>query len=723
MKVTHVLVVAALALAAPVLTAQDQQAGEIQLKAAMHRELVDGNLRAAIADYQAVVSKYGANHPVAARALLQIGRCYEKLGQKEARAAYERLLRDYADQSALVAEARAGLAALAGGDAVSRSASATGPVVHALPQVDALNDIRSLSPDGTKATFGNYDNDAMNVAVYDFTSRQATLLTNFDWTTTYACCAIWSPDGRQVAYLQAEYSPGSPSELRTATLTGESRVILRFDAGANTHILPADWLADGRRILVVIQRADKSSAIGFVPAAGGPFTELRSLQWKGGGRTDLPSASPDGRFVAFADGAIGMRDIHVVSADGRTDSRLTDDPADDSQPRWSPDGRYLAFTSNRGGSTALWAIAVKDGQAAGEPFRINEGMQDTSVLNWTTHGLAYVQRPETLDIYTIDVDRSTLQPTGHPRQLTYSRTGRNVGPAWSPDGRFLAFVSSSPADAEHRYLVVMPSGGGDPREFLIPTSRYRYPGDPYDLRWFGDGNGLGFSGTDGHGDPVLFRVTLAAGRWDTYPLAIKTWTRIEWNADGSRYFYVRQDLAGDAPIIYEHDLASGSERVVFRAAAKTAILRQIRLGPDRRSLAMTATAIDGKSEIRRVLVVDTQSGEARTIAEETSGPSPDASVSFNGPFWSPDGRTVIVPEYRGTATLSQLRFLPLDGGTAHSSPVDALVGRPAIAPGDVSPYVFNFVLTPDGTRMAFVRMSGRQDAHVIENAVPASPRR
>jgi Tol biopolymer transport system component len=710
-------------LATTLLVAQSQPSSDVRLKAAQQKEEVEGDLTGAIELYDMLARS--SDRPIAASALLRMAGCYQKLGDVKARQIYDRLVRDFADQREIAAVARARLDVLAktaawgGTEPARRSSPGAGLVVRPLPGVDPANDLQALSSDGTKATFITYGK-GQNLAVYDFASRQATLLTDFDWSNTYAYYGTWSPDRQRVAYMQGGVRSLSFLELRSTTLDGESRVLYRNEAALDRQVAPADWLPDGRNILVVLERADRTFSVGLVPAAGGPFTALRSLQWSGH-YPDLPKASPDGRFVALADGAQGMRDIHVLSIDGRTASRLTDNPADDSQPRWSPDGRYVAFMSNRNGTIALWAVAVKDGQAAGEAFRVKEGMQDTRLLDWTTLGLGYIQRQRADDVYTVAVDRSTWHPTGSPRQLAYPRTGRNIGAVWSPDGRSLAFVSSSPADPDHRYVIVMPEAGGEPREFPIPTTTYRYPQDPYDLRWFGDGTGLGFSGTDRHGEGALFRLTLATGQWNTYPLPVKAWTRIEWNDDGSRYFYARHGFTGETPAILERDLKGESERVVFRGAAADAVFRGLRFSPDRRLLAFTTGHIEGNQSIIRLLVVDTVSGEARTITEEKSGSTAETAVSIFGPTWAPDGRTLIAT--RTVGENNELRFFSLDGADVGSFALRAMfAGRGASAAGNSTDAIRDGMMSPDGSRMSFVRSSDRFDAAIIENiAAVASP--
>ena len=709
------------------LVGRQQDSPEVLLKSAMHRELVDGDLRAAIKEYEAIVSRHSSNRGVAARALLQMALCYEKLGQTEARAAYERLVREYADQVEIVAQARAKLASDTN-HAPAAKAPAPGAAVRPLARVDIVNDLQALSPDGSKGLFIRYDN-GQNLAVYDFVTGESKSLTGFDWVTAWVSHAVWSPDGRRAAYMQTPGPPDTVSEIRVVTLAGESRAIFRNDANPGRAVGPVDWLPDGRTLLAVLERADGTFAIGLIPAAGGPFTPLRSLQWTAG-RPDRPRLSPDGRFVAFAEGATGMRDIHILSLDGLAASRITDHPADDRQPLWSPDGRHLVFTSERFGSAALWAVAVRNGQAVGEPARIKEAMHDTKLIDWTTRGLTYSQHLRTSDIYTVSVDRETGRPGGRPEQLAYPRTGRNSGPVWSPDGRDLAFVSGTLAEPDRRYVVLLSEGGGQPREFLIPTTRYSNPQEPYDLRWFGDGSGLGFSSTDAQGQPAVFQLSLASAQWKTFPSPLKTWTRIEWNADGTRYFYTRPPSSGTTPGVIERDVKTNQERVVFEDVTRSSMFRALRFGPDRRSLAFTGSSVEGGRATTSLMVADTETGQARVLVDEKSGMTLETSVGLGVPAWLPDGRAILIPRSAGT-NWPELRVVPLDGGRSSVLPLDASFARQAAigADNNLAPVMREVVLSPDGARLAFVLSASRLDTWVMENALAgvtqatAAPRR
>jgi Tol biopolymer transport system component len=697
---------------------QSSTSADVQLKAAMQAELVDGDLRKAIDEYRAIVSRHTDNRKVVAAALLQLAGCYEKLGQADARKTYEQLVREYADQAEPAARARARLAALGGLE------PAAAPAVSALPRPDVVNDIQSLSPDGTKALFLRYDS-GQNLAVYDFASRQLKPITNFGLTGFYADGGVWSPDGRRVAYAQGTFSPDGIAELRVATLAGDSRVILRNAANPGRAMLPAGWLPDGRTLLAALERADGTAVIGLIPDAGGTFMSLRSFAWSG--RAARPRVSPDGRFVAFAEGAAGMQDIQVLRLDGSAAHRITDRPGDDTQPMWSPDGRHLVFISARPGDVALWEVPIKDGQAAGEPVRVKDGMDGAQLIDWTARGLAYTNRMQTLDIYTAPIDRASWQPDADPRPLAYSRTGRNTAPVWSPDGRSFAFVSGSVTDSDRRYVVVLPEGRGDAREYLIPTTRYGNALEPYDLRWFGDSSGLGFSGVDRQGQAAVFQLSIATGQWKTHPSPVKTWTRIEWNGDGTKFFYARHGFAAGAPAaIIERDLASNREREVYRSTDTQVALRGFRLSPDRRSLAFTTTAGPTAGSVTvRLIVTDLETGQARTMVEEKGGSTFQTTISLGAPAWTPDGRALIVPRTTGTNVWPEFRIVPLDGSANRS-----FVLNPALARqhrgrgGDWEATIREAMWSPDGTRMAFMLASFQSDTWMMENVLAGvgSPR-
>jgi hypothetical protein len=80
------------------------------LEAAIHREVVNGDLAGAMEAYRAISSDASAPHPIAARALLRLAQCQEKMGlRREAHTTYTRILREFTGESEIAAQARSRL--------------------------------------------------------------------------------------------------------------------------------------------------------------------------------------------------------------------------------------------------------------------------------------------------------------------------------------------------------------------------------------------------------------------------------------------------------------------------------------------------------------------------------------------------------------------------------------------------------------------------------------
>ena len=104
------------------------------------------------------------------------------------------------------------------------------------------------------------------------------------------------------------------------------------------------------------------------PASSAAFTAEDLVRLK---RISDPQVSPDGRWVVFV-----LRETDMEANKGRTDlwmlpmtsanpvaQRLTQNPANDSNPRWAPDGRSVLFLSTRSGSSQVWRISLDGGEA------------------------------------------------------------------------------------------------------------------------------------------------------------------------------------------------------------------------------------------------------------------------------------------------------------------------------------------------------------------------
>ncbi|MCX6636133.1 MAG: hypothetical protein NT090_13790, partial [Acidobacteria bacterium] len=168
-------------------------------------------------------------------------------------------------------------------------------------------------------------------------------------------------------------------------------------------------------------------------------TELRFTQLTDQpGEEMYPSLSPDGNTFVYASQAAGNWDIYLQRVGGQTAINLTkDSPADDTQPAFSPDAQWIAFRSERAGG----GIFVM-GATGESPRRVSSVGYFPA---WSPDGkkIAYstgsFPQPEsrsmaTSQIFVIDVD------TGERRLLTGGMRDA-IQAQWSPNGYRIAFFA------------------------------------------------------------------------------------------------------------------------------------------------------------------------------------------------------------------------------------------------------------------------------------------
>jgi hypothetical protein len=169
-----------------------------EFEAAVHREIVLGDLPGAIENYRAILSDPAAPRALAARALLRTGECLEKLGQsEEAYNKYQRIVREYADQPAALTQARVKLAAWSRPRNLKFEEGVPGRVppgwrVPALPEDSAR--MAELHRDGCRSRFGC----AVVTAAANVPRAEGTLMQTFS-ATAYRGKVV-----RLVAWLKLE---------------------------------------------------------------------------------------------------------------------------------------------------------------------------------------------------------------------------------------------------------------------------------------------------------------------------------------------------------------------------------------------------------------------------------------------------------------------------------------------------------------------------------------
>lgn len=429
----------ALVLANP--PAQPSRSAEVLLGQALHQEEVEGNLDAAIATYKKILADYPDNRPLAAKALLQMGRCYEKLGKDGARKAYERLVRDYADQS----EARVARSRLA---AMNRPSSTTLTTRRLEIPTGVDTPTSTVSPDGRFLAFMDWHTG--NLAVRDLRTGKDHLLTN-EGTEGKEDARVfraveesrWSPDGKQIAYtLYIESGTKTSDELRVIAVNGgKPRVLTRFENTREVSCLA--WSPDGKKTLATVYPQNGPKQMVMVSTADGSTRVLTELK-----REIYPTTkrfSPDSRYIAYdflPDPASPERDIYLMSVDTGKSTPLIQRPGDDYLLGWSPDGKWVLFASDRTGSLGIWGVRVREGKAQGAAEMLRAGAGDVVPMGFTRDGFFYYAlRSGKDDIYVARLDPASGRVQKPPKKLIREFEGHNYWPRYSPDGKYLAYVS------------------------------------------------------------------------------------------------------------------------------------------------------------------------------------------------------------------------------------------------------------------------------------------
>ena len=343
------------------------------------------------------------------------------------------------------------------------------------------------------------------------------------------------------------------------------------------------------------------------------------------GDKDSPSFSPDGNEVAFSwvgenSSDSNVHHIYVQLVGAGAPLRLTNAPAFDSQPSWSPDGRYVAFYRMAGSRRSNRA---KDGyyvvSALGGPER---RLADAFPLpygggiSWSPDGK-----------YLVVADHGSSGESLAGIFFISVETGRREGskillhdaflafPAFSPDGKYLAFVGGSGLLSSDVYVV--PALGGKPRQ--ITSTHARLVG----LTWTADSQEIIFS-SNYQGLQTLWRVHLGGG--EPAPLSIPSEDAISPTAAvrGTRLAFLRYKVDTN---LWSAPVPPGDRQSPARVAAST------------RQDSDPAFSADGT----RIAFSSDRSGSFEIYVSASDGSDPVQLTSMKAPHtgtpvWSPDGK-------------------------------------------------------------------------------------
>ena len=258
------------------------------------------------------------------------------------------------------------------------------------------------------------------------------------------------------------------------------------------------------------------------------------------GTESFASFSPDASQIAYTwdGGSGGNSNIYVKLLDGRASLRLTESAALDSSPAWSPDGRHIAFLRHQRGPAGVYLVPPIGGpeHKIGD-VRIPRRSYVLRNLAWSPDAqhLALIEggapgEPGGIHLLTINSGERTAILEGR------RRGSFRHSPAFSPDGRALAFLQTAGLIADDIYIVGLDQdlqAAGEPRR--VTEDEARIDG----LVWAADGESIIFT-SERNGQGGLWRVPARGGRiFPLLPGAAEGARLPAMSADGSKLAYTR----------------------------------------------------------------------------------------------------------------------------------------------------------------------------------------
>jgi len=515
------------------------------------------------------------------------------------------------------------------------------------------------SPDGATLVFASDRGGNRSLWLMDADGGRPRALTT-DPASRYSDPA-WTPDGE---YVVARRRFTDTSSIGTHEIWMHHRL-----GGAGVQLTKKEALAgatepavspDGRFVYFSARGArysynrDPNGGIWQIQRYDRVTGQLRPLTGEGGGAV-RPTPSPDGRLLAVVRRVRAKTTLELFDLQTGALRRIGDWLDPDEQegfavnglyPRmdWFPDGRHLLVYAEGG----FWKVDTEDGERTPIPFVAAVDLTITDAVRPQRSPVQDEVASKLIRWPVVSPDGSTLVfgamgslwrmdlPGGSPERLTRDDV-REFGPAWSPDGKWIAYVTF--ADAVGGSVRVVPARGGRSRTIGEVGPKYTNPSFSPDGRELALLRG---SGTHARGGPLAWELwsdvvtlTIATGEVSlvTATAGGKRGARPRFTPDGRR-------------LLFPEDRHEGAN-----TAANGALVSINRDGTDRRDVLTVGLASD---------IVTSPDGRWAAFHEDhhvwlaalpQAGPGPLALAKDGGP----------VPTWRLTETTGD--WVDFSGGS------------------------------------------------------------
>jgi dipeptidyl aminopeptidase/acylaminoacyl peptidase len=276
----------------------------------------------------------------------------------------------------------------------------------------------------------------------------------------------WSPDGK---YLSFTASRGENARTQVWALDrrgGEAQQLTEVKQGIQSY----EWSPDSSRLLLVIQdpspeelqrQQDEEAGVRPARPRGQPPWVVDRLQFKQD-------------FTGYLDRR--RNHLYVFEMSSKKLRQITSGDYQDGAPQWSPDGKQIAFVSNRGPNpdgdfnNDLWLVSADNTDMGKTMLKLTSNVGPDTSPAWSPDGkwIAYQTSTDVKNFWYATSYLALVSSAGGTPQILTQKLDRNIStPRFSPDGKWIYFLLEDSGEGHLARLA--PTGG----EVTRPVSGYR----------------------------------------------------------------------------------------------------------------------------------------------------------------------------------------------------------------------------------------------------------